>query len=348
MKASPEQLDAMRRALAERHRQRPDAASAFDLARLAYLAGDYDEALQRFGEAHARAPDDPGVAIALVRAASAMGRHDVERATLAAGLRAAPGYPPLELHAALLDVPGDLAAARDRLRSIGGDAGAAEFAHALDHLLAGQPMPLPAGAPERAIARAASMRWVQARSNEAAVFHGLPVAVLEAGLDAACVDGLVLEFGVYHGRSLRLIAGRTAGGVHGFDSFEGLPEAWNEAEGAGAYSTGGRRPRVDANVQLHAGWFRDTLPPFLAAHAGPVRLAHVDCDLYSSTRDVLAALAPRLVAGSVLVFDDLLGYPGFEAHELRALEEFVAETGWRYRILAAALLGREVAIQLVD
>lgn len=346
MKASPEQLDAMRRALAERHRQRPDAASAFDLARLAYLAGDYDEALQRFVEAHSRAPGDPGVAVALVRAASALGLHEAERAALAAGLRAAPGYPPLELHAALLAVPSDLAAARDRLRAIGGDAGAAEFARALDHLLAGQPVPLPDG-PERAVARAAGMRWVQARSKEAAVFHGLPVAVLEAGLDAACVDGLVLEFGVYHGRSLRLLA-RRGRAVHGFDSFEGLPEAWSEAEGAGAYSTGGRRPRVDAHVQLHAGWFRDTLPPFLAAHAGPVRLAHIDCDLYSSTRDVLTTLAPRLVAGSVLVFDDLLGYPGFEAHELRALEEFVAASGQRFRIVAAALLGREVAIQLVD
>ena len=101
MKASPEQLDAMRRALAERHRQRPDAASAFDLARLAYLAGDYDEALQRFVEAHSRAPGDPGVAVALVRAASALGLHEAERAALAAGLRAASagnvGTPVLDL-----------------------------------------------------------------------------------------------------------------------------------------------------------------------------------------------------------------------------------------------------------
>ena len=46
--------------------------------------------------------------------------------------------------------------------------------------------------------------------------------------------GLTLECGVYFGRSLRLIAARTPGPVHGFDSFEGLPEAWSASEGAGA------------------------------------------------------------------------------------------------------------------
>lgn len=348
MKASPEQLDAMRRALLARHRQRPAPDSAFDLARLAYLAGDYDEALERFGEAHARAPGEPAYALALARAASALGLHEVERAALTAGLRQAPGYPPLAVHAALLDVPGDLPAARARLRTIGDDAAAAEFARAIEQLLAGEVAALPRTDDPRALARLAGMRWVQLRTDEAAVFRGLPVAVLESGLQAAGVDGLVLEFGVYHGRSLRLLAAHSPGAVHGFDSFEGLPEAWSDAEGAGAYSTGGRRPRVDARVRLHAGWFRASLPPFLAEHGGPVRLAHIDCDLYSSTRDVLDALTPRLVPGSVLVFDDLLGYPGYEGHELRALEEFLAATGWRYRVVAAALLGREVAIELVD
>jgi hypothetical protein len=252
------------------------------------------------------------------------------------------------LHAALLDVPADLTAARARLRTVDHDAACAEFGRAIDHLVQSRPMPLPADGGERAIARAQGMRWVQDRDADAGVFRGLPVAVLEAGLGAATVDGLVMEFGVFHGRSLRLLAADSPGRVHGFDSFEGLPEAWSEAEGAGSYSTGGRLPRVAANVELHAGWFEDSLPPFLATHPGPVRLAHVDCDLYSSTRVVLDALAPRFVPGSVLVFDDLLGYPGYEAHELRALDEFASATGWRYRVLAAALLGREVAIQLVD
>ena len=30
------------------------------------------------------------------------------------------------------------------------------------------------------------------------------------------------------------------------------------------------------------GFYNESLAPFLAAHPGPVRLLHVDCDLYSS------------------------------------------------------------------
>ena len=38
--------------------------------------------------------------------------------------------------------------------------------------------------------------------------------------------GLWLEFGVYRGYSVNLIAGYTKNTVYGFDSFEGLPEDW--------------------------------------------------------------------------------------------------------------------------
>lgn len=347
MTVDPAQLAAFRAALGERHRRQPSAESAFELARAAWLAGDYDESLARFRESHACAPDEPSVALALARAASGLGRHDIETAALNAGLSRHPDDPGLILHAALREIPGDLEAARRRLRAGPNDPTNLEFASALDDILAGQPPAVRQAVDERAAARAAGARWVQARTQGPDVFRGLPVAVLAAGLEAATVDGLVLEFGVYHGRSLRTIAAASPGEVHGFDSFQGLPEAWSAAEGAGAYSTAGRRPAVPANVALHAGWFEDTLPPFMEAHPGPVRLAHVDCDLYSSTRTVLAGLADRFVPGSVLVFDDLLGYPGFEQHELRAFEEFVAATGTRYEIIAATLLGREVAVRIV-
>lgn len=175
----------------------------------------------------------------------------------------------------------------------------------------------------------------------------MPTRVLLRALAAAPASGLTLECGVYFGRSLRLIARASSGTVHGFDSFEGLPEAWNPREGAGAYSTGGRLPQVEGNAVLHRGWFEDTLPPFFAQTSEPVRLLHVDCDLYSSTRTVLAAAAERLVAGSIVVYDDLLGYPGYEAHELRAFEEFVATRALRWELVAACLLGREVAIRLL-
>lgn len=101
-----------------------------------------------------------------------------------------------------------------------------------------------------------------------------------------------------------------------------------------------------ANVTLHAKWFEDTLPRFFASRQEPIRLPHVDCDLYSPTRTVLVHSQPHLVAGSVVVFDDLLGYPGHEQHELRAWEEFASAHAVEWTLLAACLLGREVAIRV--
>lgn len=344
MKLQPEQIAHLRARLAAEHARQPQAGSAFDLGRLAYVTGDYDEAIRRFAEARDRAPDDPACVLSLVRAASGLGLHGIEEEALARASRECPPSPDLALHRALRDVPDRIDDALHLLRQFDLDPGCREFAVALERIVGGLPVnPVDPGNP-RTVARAASVAWVQRHTADPRVFRGLPVTVLEHADDIADVEGLVLEFGVYFGRSLRVLAARNPM-VHGFDSFEGLPEAWNEAEGAGAYSTLGQRPRV-TNTELHVGWFEDSLPGFLERHPGPVRLLHVDCDLYSSTRTVLHGLRGRIVPGTVIVFDDLLGYPGYEAHEVRALEEFVAATGMRYEVVAAALLGREVAIRV--
>ena len=73
---------------------------------------------------------------------------------------------------------------------------------------------------------------------------------------------------------------------YGFDSFEGLPEAWTLGAKAGAFSIGGNLPPVRGNVRLTKGFFEQTLPGFVAQHRGEtIALLHVDCDLYSSTGD---------------------------------------------------------------
>ena len=58
-------------------------------------------------------------------------------------------------------------------------------------------------------------------------------------------------------------------------------------------------PKVKENVELHKGWFNESLPPFLEQHPGPVAFIHVDCDLYSSTKTLLDLLAPRIRPGTV-------------------------------------------------
>lgn len=153
-----------------------------------------------------------------------------------------------------------------------------------------------------------------------------PAATLDHALSLAPRGGLALEFGVFSGTTLRRIAAdRADGAVYGFDSFRGLPEDWRAGFRAGTFDVA-EPPRVDG-AELVVGWFAETLPDFLAAHPGPVDLLHLDADLYSSTRTVLEAVGPRLRPGSVLVFDEYLNHPGWEAGEHRAWSEFVAATG---------------------
>jgi len=174
---------------------------------------------------------------------------------------------------------------------------------------------------------------------------GLSAPLLSFALGEAALPGLVLEFGVRRGTSINRIAARAGQAVHGFDSFEGLPEAWG-TQPRGVLTTGRELPPVRENVVLHAGWFEDTLPAFLAAHAGPVRFVNVDSDLYSSARTVLTGLAPRIRPGSVLVFDEFIGNRTWKDDEYRAFHEFAAENAVRFEIFAVAPYTKQVAIRV--
>lgn len=191
-----------------------------------------------------------------------------------------------------------------------------------------------------------SVRHVLERRDKNTKLAGLPVEVLEHSAEIASQSGLWLEFGVCFGRSINIMAKFRKGDVHGFDSFQGLPEDWKEGEPKGSYSTGGRLPEVSSNIQLHTGWFEESLPEFLSQHKETVSLLHIDCDLFSSTQTVLSQLANRLKAGTIIVFDDFLGFEGFEQHEFKAFSEFSSQHGLKFRLLSYAALSREVAFQL--
>ncbi|MEE9384237.1 MAG: class I SAM-dependent methyltransferase [Nannocystaceae bacterium] len=174
---------------------------------------------------------------------------------------------------------------------------------------------------------------------------GSQIEALRLGLAAARSDGLVLEFGVRFGTSIRMIAELAGQDTHGFDSFEGLPEAWGEAD-QGEYSTGGRVPEVPDNVTLHPGWFDATLPVFLRDHPGPVWFVNVDCDIYSSTKTVLELLGPQIGPGTVLIFDEYIGNLTWREDEWKALQEAVRQFGWRYEYLAFSLFTKQTVVRI--
>jgi predicted O-methyltransferase YrrM len=170
--------------------------------------------------------------------------------------------------------------------------------------------------------------------------------LLDHALSAVEIEGHYLEFGVFTGGTIRFMARRIKPRViHGFDSFEGLPERWSGfGLGRAAFNRGGRLPRVPDNVRLHPGWFDATLPQWLASNAGPVAFIHVDCDIYSSTRTILTLLAERIVPGTIIVFDEYFNYPNWEEHEYKAFQEFIGESGLGYRYLGFAR--QQVAVRI--
>lgn len=158
--------------------------------------------------------------------------------------------------------------------------------------------------------------------------------------------GLYLEFGVGRGKSMRWIAPRVAGTVHGFDSFEGIPEHWN-GNPIGAFAQK-KLPKVPPNVEFHVGLFGDTLPEFQANHPGPVAFLHVDCDLYSSTVTIFEYLGSKLQPGAIVLFDEYYNFHRWQQHEFKAFQEWVESSGARYEYIGFSVTGQQVAVRIVD
>jgi hypothetical protein len=170
--------------------------------------------------------------------------------------------------------------------------------------------------------------------------------IIDISLRAVAIDGFFLEFGVFTGGTIRFMARRMAGKtIHGFDSFEGLPEAWAGFNlGGKVFDVKGKLPRVPGNVQLHKGHFDTSLPKWLSENPGPIAFIHLDCDLYSSTATVLKLTAPRLMPGTVILFDEYFNYPNWEEHEFKAFQEFVTEHRVKYTYLVFAR--QQVAVRI--
>jgi hypothetical protein len=174
-------------------------------------------------------------------------------------------------------------------------------------------------------------------------------STVTAALKAVTLDGMLAEFGVYKGTSLTQIAkffpDRT---VHVFDSFVGLPDSWGGTEqAAGAFDIGAKPPQLSvSNVEFHVGWFEDTIPVFAQKYSGPFAFAHLDADLYSSTKTVFDGLSDWFVAGTIVVFDEYFGYYGWQRHEHKAFQEFLSRTGLSFE--AISLGHMNLAVRLIN
>ena len=153
----------------------------------------------------------------------------------------------------------------------------------------------------------------------------------DRALAAAPGQGLLLEFGVASGASfVQLCTIAFPRKVYGFDWFYGLPEFWNSDNPKGKFSTNGVPPSVPQNGEIYIGMVQDTLDGFLECHLDPVAFVHFDLDLYSSTKFVLDRIEPRVIDGTVFLFDEIIGNPD---HEERAFVEFLENTGLDFEVV---------------
>lgn len=164
------------------------------------------------------------------------------------------------------------------------------------------------------------------------------------------IEGDYAEFGCHGAETFRLAwgAARLVGHdahLWAFDSFEGLPASDDPRDEHAKWAPGvlsmgeaefraicARHGMPDDAYTTVAGWYRDTLAP---GAPGPrperIGLAYVDCDLYTSTAEVMRFLAPYLRNGMILAFDDYYcyGQSAPSGERLAVGEHFAADPRWQ-------------------
>lgn len=147
------------------------------------------------------------------------------------------------------------------------------------------------------------------------------------------VDGDYFEFGCHRARTFRMALTearrRFMDHMHflAFDSFQGLPECENDVD-VDAYTPGALCTSEDDfmgmindhgiyvnKVQTHKGFYNESLTgelqEKLVAEGRKASIVCVDCDLFSSARDVFNFIGPFMQPGTLVYLDDMFaGYKG--------------------------------------
>ena len=156
----------------------------------------------------------------------------------------------------------------------------------------------------------------------------------------APASGCIVECGVWRGGMSAGMADALPNRRHYlFDSFEGLPPAREENDGAAAiawqkdtsdpfYYDNCRAERSFADramalssarsVEVIGGWFSDTVANFVPAE--PIAVLRLDGDWYDSTLECLRGLYPHVVPGGLILIDDYYFWDGCA----RAVHDFLS------------------------
>jgi hypothetical protein len=191
-----------------------------------------------------------------------------------------------------------------------------------------------------------SAQYINRHMSQSKTFDS-PYDLLTYSIESVSIDGLFLEFGVYNGNSINQIAKIVNDEVHGFDSFNGLPETWRSEFEVGSFDKKGEPPMVLDNVILHQGLFHETLPSFASINKDKsIAFLHIDCDIYSSTKVIFDLLGHMIKPNTIIVFDEYFNYPSWQKHEHKAFMEFTDSRKISYQYIAYNKMHQQVAVKI--
>ena len=163
--------------------------------------------------------------------------------------------------------------------------------------------------------------------------------IRDYSFDLISNEGLLLEFGVYNGGSINYFSKMLDNkndqrNIYGFDSFQGLNEDWYGLKDRKnvAWSMRGKIPQgLNKRVKLEIGLIEDTLKPFLIKQRNKIAFIHIDTDTYGPAKVILDVCKEYLQDNCIILFDEYLGYPNWENHEHRALNEAFSDIKYSYK-----------------
>ena len=157
-------------------------------------------------------------------------------------------------------------------------------------------------------------------------------------------DYYYLEFGVFKGSSTNFFS-KYVNKLYVFDSFEGLKEGWiGTSNIKGSFNLDKKIPKLSSNVEPIIGWVENTLEDFLKKHNPKINFVHLDLDTYNPTKYTLEKLKPYLVKNTIIIFDELYNFVGWEYGEHKALKEVFNEDEFEY--IGFNIKGAQVVIKI--
>jgi len=199
-------------------------------------------------------------------------------------------------------------------------------------------------------ARSSSAEYISTHMLTSAIALSNKKEILKLATDNITLkDGFYAEFGVYKGKSIKILAALLPNKqIFGFDSFAGLPEDWTINHKKGHFALK-EVPSFPPNVTAVVGLFQNSLKKTMKENNWKTAaLLHLDADLFSSTQFVLKTLKKTIKPGTIIIFDEYLNYPGWQNGEFLAWKNFCKTNNIKYQYLAYNRSHEQVVVKIVS